>query len=180
MMINTTPSVAEIDATMNLLSVLELAKDAGKLKSALQEVKAAQDAASAERAAADKAIAQAKADAIALATQQGQLDQQAAKLKEESAKVFKGSEEVELSREAMREERNRFDRWMAEQREALAGDQARVESDRVANARRAEDLKSIEDAAANRSKAADAAIQAADAKRGEFETKLASLKAMVG
>jgi hypothetical protein len=179
MMMNTTPSVAEIDATMNLLSVLELAKDATKLKGALQEVKAAQDAAAAERNAADASIAQAKQQAAELERQASLVEQNRAKVKEESSRAFKASEEIELSREAMRDERNRFDRWMADQREALAADQARVESDRVANARRAEDLKAIEDAADRRVKEADSAIKTADAKRAEFEAKLASLKAMV-
>ncbi len=178
-MMNTTPSVAEIEATMNLLSVLELAKDATKLKGALQEIKSAQDAASAERKAADEAIAQSKKQAADLEKQAGLVEQDRAKCKEESARVFKSAEEVELSREAMRDDRNKFDRWMAEQREALAADQAKVEADRVANARRAEDLKAIEDAAARRVSEADAAIRAADAKRAEFETKLANLKSMV-
>lgn len=178
-MINTTPSVSEIDATMNLLSVLELAKDATKLKGALKEIKAAQDAASAERKAADDYIAQAKQQAADLDRQAGVVEQSRAKVKEESARAFKAAEEVELSREAMRDERNRFDRWMADERERLTARQAKVESDHVANARRAEDLKIIEDAADRRAKEADAAIKAADAKRAEYETKLASLKAMV-
>ena len=59
MMMNTNPSVAEIDATMNLLSVLELAKDASKLKTALQEIKDAQDALAAMKKDADAAIAKA-------------------------------------------------------------------------------------------------------------------------
>jgi chromosome segregation ATPase len=179
MMIDTTPSVAEIDATMNLLSVLELAKDATKLKGALQEVKAAQDAASAERKAADASIAQAKQQAAELERQAGLVEQDRAKVKEESTRVFKAAEEVDLTREAMRDDRNKFDRWMADQREGLAASQAKVESDRVANARRAEDLKAIEDSADRRVKEADAAIKAADAKRAEFEAKLAGLKAMV-
>ena len=179
-MINTTPSAAEIDVAMNLLSVLELAKDATKLKGALQEVKAAQDAASAERKAADQAVTQAKQQAAALEKQAGLVEQDRTKVREESARIFKASEEIELSRDAMREERNRFDRWMAEQREALSADQAKVESDRVANARRAEDLKAVEDTADRHMKEADAAIQAADAKRAEFEAKLSNLKAMVG
>ncbi len=178
-MIDTTPSVAEIDATMNLLSVLELAKDATKLKGALQEVKAAQDAASAERKAADAAIAQAKKQAAELERQAGLVEQDRAKVKEEYAKAFKASEEIELSRNAMRDDRNKFDRWMADEREQLAASQAKVESDRVANARRAEDFKAVEDAANLRVKEADAAIKAADAKRAEFEAKLAGLKAMV-
>ena len=178
-MMNTTPSVAEIDATMNLLSVLEMAKDATKLKSALQDIKAAQDAAMAERKAADAAIATAKAQEAALQVQAGLVEQSKAKVKEEAARAFKASEDIELIRAAVLEERNNFDRWMAAQREALAADQARVESDRVVNARRAEDLKAIEDAADRRVKEADSAIKAADAKRAEYEAKLASLKAMV-
>lgn len=179
-MMNTIPSAAEIDATMNLLSVLELAKDATKLKEALQEVKSAQDAASAERKGADEAIAQAKQQAAELDRQAGLVEQDRAKVKEESAKAFKASEEIELSREAMRDDRNKFDRWMADQREVLAANLAKIESDRVANARRAEDLKAIEDAADRRVKEADAAIKAADAKRAEYEAKLSNLKAMVG
>ena len=178
-MSNINPTVAEIDATMNLLSVLELAKDATKLKGVLQQVKDAQDAAADERKAADASISQAKSQTAALARQEGLLEQEKAKVKEESAKVFKAAEEIELDRTAMRGERNQFDRWMAEQRESLAAEKARVESDRVANARRAEDLKAIEDAAGRRVQEADAAIKAADAKRAEFEAKLANLKSMV-
>jgi hypothetical protein len=180
MMMNTTPSVAEIDATMSLLSVLELAKDAAKLKKALQEIKAAQDAASAERNAADEAIAQTNRQAAELQVEFGLLEQGRVKVKEETARALKASEDIELSREAMRDDRNKFDRWMADQREALVAEQAKVESTRVANARRAEDLKAIEDAADRRVKEADAAIKAADAKRAEYEAKLSNLKAMVG
>jgi hypothetical protein len=180
MMMNTTPSVAEIDATMNLLSVLELAKDATKLKSALQDIKSAQDAAAAERKAADAAIATMRAQEADLQVQAGLVEQSKAKVKEESARAFKASEEIELARAGMVDERNTFDRWMAAQREALAADQARVESDRVAVARRAEDLQTIEDAAARKVDEAQAAEKAADAKRAEYEAKLAGLKAMVG
>ncbi len=179
-MINNTPSVAEIEATMNLLSVLEMAKDAAKLKAALQDIKAAQDAASAERKDADEAIGKLQVEKAELQTQAGLVEQSKAKAKEDAARAFKASEDIEMIRAAMLEERNSFDRWMAVQREALAADQARVESDRVATARRAEDLQAIEDACARRVTEADAAIKAADAKRAEFEAKLANLKAMVG
>ena len=79
----------------------------------------------------------------------------------------------------MRDERNQFDRWMAEQREALNSDKARVESDRVANSRRAEDLQTLEDAANKRVQDAENEIAATKAKRAEYEAKMENLKAMV-
>lgn len=174
-----TPSVAEIDATINVLSILELAKDASKLKDALGTIKAEKDAAAAERKAAQLAKEDIAAAQAALEDQQVQIDRDRAKLKQDQAASLKTSEELEQASVAMREERNRFDRWMAEEREALANLRARVESDAVANKRRAEDLMALEAKAATRERDADAAIAAADAKRAEFEAKLANLKAMV-
>lgn len=178
-MISTNPSVADIDATMNLLSVLELAKDAAALKKAVSQIKQAQDDAAAERKAADAEIAKAKANAAEVSVQQGLIEQEKARMKEELARMFKTSEELESARVAMRDERNRFDSWMAQQREALAAAQAKVDSDAAANVRRAEDLKAIERAAAAREQAASDALRSADAKRTEYEQKMAALKQMV-
>lgn len=179
-MISTTPTNAEVDAAISVLSVLEMAKDATKLKAALSGIKDAQDAAVAERKAADKSISQLKADANALLAQEAQIEQQRAKVKEESAKAFKAAEHIEAERAAMVEERNRFDHWMAQQREDLAAAQAKVESDRVANARRAEDLQLIEASCAAKAAEAEVAIRTANARCVEYEAKIANLKAMVG
>lgn len=173
------PTVAEIDAAVNVLAILEMAKDAGKLKAALQEVKDAQAAAATERAEADKALASLKAVEASLERDRALLEQERAKLKEESARVFKASGDVELDRAAMREERNNFDRWMAGEREAIAAARAKADSDAVANQRRAEEIASVEESAAARVRDAEAAIRAADAKRAEYEAKIDSLKKMV-
>jgi predicted nucleic acid-binding Zn-ribbon protein len=179
-MMNTiNPSVAEIDATINFLSILELAKDASKLKEALSTIKAEKDAAAAERKAAQLAKEDVAAGQAALEDMQAQLERDRAKLKQDQAASFKTSEELDAASVAMREERDRFDRWMAGEREALANLRARVDSDAAANKRRAEDLMALEAKAAVRERDADAAIAAADAKRAEYEAKIASLKAMV-
>lgn len=179
MMMNTTPTVAEIDATMNLLSVLELAKDATKLKDALKDIKKAQDAAAAERKKADKSLGDLKAKFAELDEQAAVIEQERAKIAEETARTLQASKDVEDLRIAMREQRIDFDRWMAQQREVLAAEQARAASDNVANARRAEDLKALEQDAARRAEQADAAKAAAEAKRGEYEAKLENLKQMI-
>ena len=174
------PSVAEIDAAINVLSVLEMAKDATKLKETLQQFKAAEKSAAAERKASEKAAAALDAKAEEIERQRALLELDQLKLKDDVARMLKSSAEVSDMRDAMREERNRFDSWMAEQREALAADKARVESDAVANMRRLEDLNAAEKAASDRVRDAEAAIQSAEAKREEYEAKIASLKAMVG
>jgi len=180
-MMNTiNPTVAEIDAAVNVLAILEMAKDAGKLKATLQEVKDAQDAAASERAAADKAAADLRGLQAEIERENALIAQERAKLKQETAQILKNNEQTELMRAAMRDERERFDRWMAAEREVLDAAKAKVDSDAVANARRAEDLQAIEAAAATRVADAEAAIKAADAKRAEFDAKLANLKAMVG
>jgi chromosome segregation ATPase len=179
MMMNTNPTAADIDAAINLLSILELAKDATQLKDALKDIKKAQDAAAAERKKADKSLADLKAKFAELDEQTAVIEQERAKLAIETARTLQASKDVDDMRVAMREQRIDFDRWMAQQREKLAADEARVASDSVANARRAEDLKTLEDEAARRADRADAAKAAADAKREEFEAKLENLKQMI-
>ena len=180
MIANIKPLAAEIDAAVNVLSVLEMAKDASKIKATLQGVKEAQQEAARERAAAEKAIVDLCKERAQLDDQRKDLDAQAAKVREESARAFKNAEDVELSRVAMRNERDRFDKWMADQREALNAQIAKVQSDAVANERRHAELQEAKADAATRAAEAVAAIKAADARRAEYENKLSSLKAMVG
>jgi chromosome segregation ATPase len=178
-MITTNPSVAEIDATINFLSVLEMAKDSAKLKAALNELKAEQDDLAdaqkkhdnAARKANDAAKKAEDAAAKALAAQ--------AKADDDIAKVAKGLADLENERVAMREERNQFDRWMAAERDALSKRQAEVESKAVLNTRAEEEMaKRASAVGAAEAKLANA-IAAADAKREEYEAKLASLKEMI-
>jgi len=178
-MLNTNPTAADIDATMNLLSVLEMANDATRLKAALQEIKDAQDAVASDRAKAEAAVAEAEGKSQELQTLASKLDAERLRLKEEEKRIFKNNEDVEASRVAMVDERNNFDAWMAAQREALAADKAKVESDAVANQRAVEDFQATVNESKSRLREADAVIKSAEAKRQEYEAKLAGLKAMV-
>lgn len=174
------PTPAEIDSAVNLLSVLELAKDATKLKEALKKIKDEHDAVSAARAAAVQEASEAKQATADLAAKQSRLDSDRAKLKEGMAILFKNNEELELARAAMRGERESFDNWMAAQREALAADRAKVESVAFENKRRAEEAAlAMKDADTRMQHAQQLAAEAA-AKLRDYESKLAQLKAMVG
>jgi hypothetical protein len=72
-----------------------------------------------------------------------------------------------------------FDRWMAGEREALAKRQSEVESKAVTTSRLADDIARREDALKATEERLAAAIAAADARRKEFDDKLASLKQMI-
>lgn len=173
------PTTAEINSAVNLLSVLELAKDATKLKEVLKKIKEEQDAAAASFAAATEEASRAKQAMAELAAAQSQVDFDRAKLRDGMATLFKNNEDLELARADMRRERESFDNWMAAQREALAADKAKVDSVAFENARKAEEAAlAMKDANVRMQHAEQLAAEAA-AKLREYETKLAQLKAMV-
>jgi chromosome segregation ATPase len=178
-MINTHPSVAEIDATINLLSVLEMAKDATKLKDTLHSLKLRQDEIEQAKQAHDKAAYDAQQEAKKAEAVLAQVAVSQEKANRDLSNVAKGFADLEAARESMREERNKFDRWMAGEREALARRQSEVDSKAVTTSRLAEDIARREDALKATEERLAAAIAAADARRKEFDDKLASLKQMI-
>lgn len=179
-MITTTPAVAEVSAAMNLLSVLELAKDATAMKAALAVLKSEQDSMvelnNTIQANQDKynaLIAQAeKAQDAAAAAQ--------AKAEAENAKVMQNIAEVEADRAAMRDQRVTFDTWMAAQREALDAQKAAVASQAAALNKFNDEMNDRQKSLADGWAAVDRAKADAEAMRSEYETKLASLKQLVG
>lgn len=178
-MISTTPTVAEIDATINLLSILELAKDASKLKEALGGIKSAHDAVKADMAALDKLKAEVIKTQANVSVLQGRLDADREKLRVENQAHIRNCEALEQDRAAIKSEREKFDAWMAGEREKLAADLAKVASDRAAIENRAKELDAVRDNVAKQAMDAMRAQEAADAVRAEYETRMTALKAMV-
>lgn len=178
-MINTIPSVADLNAATQLLSVLELAKDATALKAAIADLADAQSqfADQASKLAEErKAYEQSKANAeraadIALDAQR--------KSKEDQLKVSAAYGELADARDKQRAERNSFDQWMAEQRAAVNHKLADIESREDQIKRREAALaKQADELAAQIVKAREAEA-AANAKGAELAAKLDSLKQFV-
>lgn len=180
MNINITPSAVAVDTAANLLAFLELAKDPGKLKSVIDQIKGAQTAAADEVAAAAEAKAKAAAAAADLDKKQASIDQESAKLKSANADIARKIDEANAISESAKAERVKFDAWMAAEREALTNDKSSVASAADQNGKRADALAREEASLAKRVEQVDAALAAAEAKRAEYEAKLAGLKAMVG
>jgi colicin import membrane protein len=179
MNLSITPSAVAVDTAANLLEFLELARDPAKLKAVISQIKSAQDAAKAEvdkvQSIRDDA-AKMSADAEKMAAKATNAAADAAAQAQRAAAAIA---EADAAREAMRDERNKFDNWMAGEREALAALRARADSDADANKRVAADLSKQLNALAAKEKSVEEAKAAADAARAEYEQKLASLKAMV-
>lgn len=179
-MITTTPAVAEVNATMNLLSVLELAKDATAMKAALSALKSEQD----KMAETHNSIlaAQEKQNALIAQAEKAQDTAAAmqAKAEAENAKVMQNIAEVEADRAAMRDQRATFDTWMAAQREALDAQKAAVASQAAALNKFNDEMNDRQKSLANAWLAVEKAKADAEATRSEYEAKLASLKQLVG
>ena len=179
MNINITPSAVAVDTAANLLAFLEMAKDPSKLKAVLDQIKSAQDAAAAEAAAAREA--KAEADATNAVAQLAAADANAAlaKAREESARAAQASADADAVRAAAKAEREKFDNWMAKEREALANDKAKVESVAAANVKRAGELDQREAQADSELASARNLQAAAEKLRVEYEQKIAALKSMI-
>jgi hypothetical protein len=179
MNINITPSAVAVDTAANLLAFLEMAKDPSKLKAVLDQIKSAQDAAAAEAKAAMDAKAALQALNAAAQDEASKAAAALARVREESAKVAKAAAEADAMRSDALADRNKFDVWMAGQREALAAAQAKVESDAAGNKRRGEELDRRESQADGEMAKARNFQAAAEALRAEYEQKLSALKSLV-
>lgn len=179
MNINITPSAVAVDTAANLLAFLEMAKDPSKLKAVLDQIKTAQDAAAAEAEAA-KAAKKEALDIMREANEKSAAaDRAAVTAREDSSRAAAASADAAAMRDSMKEERNKFDNWMAAEREKLAADQAKVKSDAAQNASMAEALAGAEKDAIEYRAEADRAMAAAEALRAEYEQKIAALKSMI-
>jgi len=179
-MMSTTPTApSEVGQALQWLSVLEMAKDATKLKQALLPLQEAQQAAADERQAADKDIAEAKQAMSEVASEMAKLQQERARMKEDQARLFKNSEDIEYSRAEMVRERTKFDDWMARERELLSAASAKVQSDAAAVARRAQECDQRESQADAELARARGLQAAADAMRLDYEHKIAALKSII-
>jgi chromosome segregation ATPase len=179
MMNNVIASPSELESAVSLLSILEMAKDATKLKEALKKIKDAQAAAAEKAREAQAAQEESDRKIAALADRVAEVAERERKASAEALRVKSNAEFVEAEAAAIKAERARFDAWMAAEREALAALQAKVQSDAFSNERRASELADLEEAARQRMKDADVAIRTADARAQEYEAKVASLRAMV-
>lgn len=178
-MITTHPSVAEVDATLSLLSVLELAKDASKLKTALLTLKAEQDDLADAQKKHDNAVRRAQEATKRAEEAIGKSLAEKAAASEELARVAAGFADLEAAREAMKAERDAFDRWMAGERDALSRRVAEVDSKAVQNEREGERLTRLEATLQGERQKLQSAMDAVAAKGDELDAKLNSLKAMV-
>jgi chromosome segregation ATPase len=178
-MINTNPSVAEIDATFQLLSVLELAKDATKLKESLKSIKDALYELH-EKSEVYKELIQKNDQSVKRindATIRAEREQ--AKANADIANVAKGFADLDDAKRIMKADRDKFDLWMAEQRESLARASADVNS-KAAQVRNLEaEIEKREAGIASKEAKLDDAIKQAQAKQQDYEAKIASLKQVI-
>lgn len=179
MNINITPSAVAVDTAANLLAFLEMAKDPSKLNAVLSQIKTAQDAAAAEAQAAMAAKAEAEAAAREAEAQKAKAAGELSALREETSRAATASAEALAMRDSIKEERNRFDNWMAAEREALDAAKARVVADAAANSSFAQELDSRERALAEKDEACSRVTAAAEALRAEYQQKIAALKSMI-
>lgn len=179
MNINITPSAVAVDTAANLLAFLEMAKDPSKLKAVLDQIKAAQDAAAAEAQAAQLVKVEAEDAAREAEAQKDQASRELSALREESARAASATADAMAMRDSMKEERNKFDTWMAQQREALDAAKARVAADAAANSSFAKELDSRESELAEKDEACSRLTAAAEALRNEYQQKIAALKSMI-
>lgn len=171
---------AQVGSAMELLSILEMAKDATALKASLAEIQARIDeqgqalraaeeeraAAAVERQAADDQIARSQAILA-------DIDAQRQRLQEQSL-------QVEQDRLHQKDERDQFDRWMAEQRDQISREKALIESESVRIKR---DLEAIKDRTAmldDERKKLDERAQAIAAGEADLAARLEKLKSFVG
>lgn len=179
MNINITPSAVAVDTAANLLSFLEMVKDPSKLLVVLDQIKTAQSAAEAQTQEAKKAQADAEALKSAAQAEVAKAADERAKIRDEAIRAANAITESDAVRDAVKGERQRFDQWMAEQREKLSADLAKVNSDSAGNAHRTAELKVLEAAAASREQAADDMLRTADAQRVQYEQKISALKSII-
>lgn len=179
MNINITPSAVAVDTAANLLAFLEMAKDPSKLKAVLDQIKSAQDAAAAEAQAARDAKADAEGTLAAAQAEAARATADLARARDETAKATQAAAEADSVRAAVKAERQKFDDWMADQREALDAAKARVASDAAVNSSFAQELDSRERALAEKDEACSRVTAAAEALRAEYERKIAALKSMI-
>lgn len=179
MNINITPSAVAVDTAANLLAFLEMAKDPSKLKAVLAQIKAAQAAAAAEADSARAARDEAAQTAAAAQDAAAKAAQDLSRAREEAAKAAQSTADADVVRAAVKSERQKFDDWMAQQREALSADSARVAADADLTQRRAAELDARALEVAEAASEAQRAQAAADALRADYERKVAALKSIV-
>jgi chromosome segregation ATPase len=178
-MISTTPTVAEINAAIDFLTILEMAKDAKKLKDSLAQIQQAQSALADEAASANKAKAEAEAAVSKAQKKSDEIETKLAKLDEANRLHIRNTEDLANERAAMRDERSRFDEWMAKEREELDRVKSVVSSQASQNNLRSS---SLDARAAELDKRADNLArleEAAQAMKAEYEQKVANLKQFI-
>ena len=178
-MISTTPSVAEMNAAINVLTILEMAKDAKSMKEAMASLKAEQDKLDEARAANTKELEVIAGAQQFLEEERARVDAEKAKLVEANRIHIRNNEDLAADRALMKAERERFDNWMAEQREELDRVKARVSSDASANSKRTAELDAKAEEMAKRERELAGLEAAAKAKIAEYQQKLDALKQMV-
>jgi len=178
-MITTNPTAREVDATLNLLSVLALAKDADLLADRLEQFKSAM--ADADAKLADVAAAQAAAADLQAQADQSLADAQAVREQADAEllKAYKATEDASNDRSYCRTQREAFDQWAAQEREKLValGASTAAREDALLRDRLAlEDERRALQAEKER---VGAAQDAAIAFKAEYEAKLDALKQVV-
>ena len=175
-----TPTPAEIAGAINLLSVLELAKDAEALKAALQEIADAQAALAAQTEELNGLIDGARSAQAEAEAAQAAAAGERANASIEIARVAEGFRQLEEAREAAKVERHERDLQAATVREELAAARAKVDSDSDQVRRREDALKLREDALVVENKRVADAVAAAERVEAEYKAKLEELRKIAG
>lgn len=178
-MIKTTPTPGELQATLDLLSVLALAKDAERLAAAIGELKAAQDEAEERRLAAAAAIAELDTKAAAIENDRALADGEMNRAIDQISKAQKLFEEASDDREVARQQRARFDQWMFDERQKLKESLDQLAAREAAMGRHDELVRDAVAAADAARLRAEEARAAADAVRYDYEARIGSLRATV-
>lgn len=178
-MFSVTPNAVEVNAAFNLLTVLEIIKDPSALKANLEQLKQAQDAIAAEREAAEKAKGEADSAAANAASAKAALAAKEAALAEQVNTARRRTEEADAVTAASKVERARFDDWMAAEREKLDAQVAAVNARAAENQKQVQELAKAHEDLIAKANDLNRLEAAAEAKKAEYESKLASLKAMV-
>jgi chromosome segregation ATPase len=181
-MLTSGSAASDIDATVQILSVLEMAKDSTallQLKESLSEVKEqikVNDERLASIVTATAALDQTKSDITAA---QLIVDQRIAKADTDISNVAKGFADLEAARDAAKDERNAEDARVAAIREELTAREARVVADaaQIILDRDALEIRAIQiDVEIGNAKTAQAA---ANDLRAQYEESFAALQKLV-
>lgn len=178
-MLNSTPSISALDAASSFLQILEYAKDATAVRSAIATIRGelanletAKDALKAERAALTTFDNDTKRRAAEVAAQKAAADS-------DLAKVTAGFSALESDKEAFKTARAEVDKYAFETREQLSAIAAKLASDTDATAKARAEVEAMRVTLVAEIAAAKRSASAADARRDDYQAKIDALRAQL-